>query len=352
MVLGSTDLDSGTALLELIQNREAGERADLKQTYANLDQHSTPAIPEPKSPELDLSSTQLHQIIVDSTTSQDNTEPAPATADALDIESEPASVTTDVADLVYRPKLPDMNVNAGCVFPPVSGRIILHQLKSDGDIIIKQHDSGDWEVTIDKQWKLINRRQACFASSNEAREHFVSDAQIHQQLKSVLSEHRCLAITEELEQDYPWRVWQVVRAETSLAELLTNALKNHAPRRVAERVYIIAEKFLQAHQLIADNTPQIAYGLDNIGLNKSVMGINKSVLAFVDFVPEINAQEVLPPPMEALLQNFKQPIHETLSHSARISIPYILHHLDIYARGNEEKMKMVDVLRTLFIGEH
>ena len=60
----------------------------------------------------------------------------------------------------------------------------------------------------------------------------------------------------------------------------------------------------------------------------------------------------LPSALDALMQHFKQPIHDTLANSPNLSIPFILYLLGIYAKGNDEKTSMVDVLRTLFIGEH
>ncbi len=354
MPLGATDLDSGNALLQLIKTKEAGERTELEQAHADSGLESSPAIPKSKSTNLDLSRTQLHQIIIGSPIQAPENQ-QPDTLASIDVEQpeiEQPLNTNDDADVPYQPKLPDKNVGAGSVFPPVSGRIILHQLTNESDVIVNQNDAGDWEATIDEQWKLINRKQDCYETANDARKDFVNNAQIHQQLKNILSEHRCLVITEEPGQDYPWRIWHVVRAETCLAELLTNALENQSPRRVAERVYIIAEKFLEAHTLIADHALQIPYSLEEIGMNKSIMGISKTSLVFIGFVPDMNEQVELPPALDALMHNFKQPIHDTLVKSPKLSIPFILYLLSIYAKGNDEKMLMVDVLRTLFIGVH
>ena len=356
MLHGSTDLDSGSALLQLIKTKEVADRTELERAHADLGLESTPVIPEPKSENLDLSRSQLHQIIIGTPLQAPENQQQPDTFASIDIEQHENEQllenASNDADSTYQPKLPNKDVGAGSVFPPVSGRIILHQLKNDSDVIMNQNDAGDWEVTIDDQWKLINRKQDCYETVNDARKDFVSNAQSHQKLKNILSEHRCLVITEELGQNYPWRIWHVVRVETCLEELLSNALTHSSPRHIAERVYIIAEKFMEAHQLIASNTPQIPYTLDNIGLNKSIMGLDKSYLTFIGFVPDINESVELPSALDALMQHFKQPIHDTLVNTPNLSIPFILYLLGIYAKGNDEKTPMVDVLRTLFIGEH
>ncbi|MCK4842004.1 MAG: hypothetical protein KAT04_08985 [Methylococcales bacterium] len=348
ILFGPADLDCGSALLDLMQDSESAERTKLEQTQE--DQDISSLIPEPKSPDLDLSSNQLHQIIVDYTDkdTKTNIEQENATTS----NSEPLLQAND-NDLVYRPNLPNKNVVAGSVFPPVSGRIILHQLNDEAnETIITLQDSGDWEAKIADQWKLISRENACFKTANEARNHLMQCAKIQQKLKNILSEHRCLAIVEDPDSDNPWRIWHVVRNETSLAELLNNSFSNPVAQQVAERVYIVAEKFIEVHKIISENQINIAYNLENIGLNKSVMGLNRAVLAYIDYTPDSDNEVELPSVMEALALNFKQPIHDALVNSSELSVPHILHHLEIYARGNQEKMLMVDVLRTLFIGEH
>lgn len=53
-------------------------------------------------------------------------------------------------------------------------------------------------------------------------------------------------------------------------------------------------------------------------------------------------------------QSFKPAISKALHENSTLAlrVPYILHHLDAYAKADEANKAMIEVLRTLFIGEH
>lgn len=246
------------------------------------------------------------------------------------------------------PSLPHKDlVIAGCVFPPVSGRIILHRI-SDESAVVEQAASGDWEARIGDHWRLLSRTTDCFNSANEARMYLVSYANLHKELGAVLSEHRCMAIVEPIDQNNEWRVWQIVRRETSLSELLDDALVDITPQRIAKKVLLLAEKFLAADQAFAAGKIAFPLTMESIALSR-----NQPV--FTDFIPNNSAtDESSLPVMEQLKQSFKPSISKALHENSTLAlrVPYILHHLDAYAKADEENKGMIEVLRTLFIGDH
>lgn len=438
MEVGSSNLASGHALLNLMQERETLDRMAIDNSHHDID---APQQRIRQIPDLDLSKSQLYRVISDEHLERaaslekaeqknaDSNEEKPVLAtepladnttetveslsagadrkevitaneavetsaeevsdspgkDAAEIpekdSAEPSSVaavaqdeiaqhhdqvvegpedlnaddSTDYSTSVAQrdspqPSLPHKDlVIAGCVFPPVSGRIILHRI-SDEASIVERTASGDWEVRIGEHWRLLSRVTDCFDSANEARAYLMAYANLHKELSAVLTEHRCMAIVESVDQNDGWRVWQIVRRETTLAELLEDALVDITPQRIAKKVHMLAEKFLAADQLFAAGKIAFPLNMDSIALSR-----NQPV--FTDFIPANAAAEgscSSLPVMEQLKQSFKPAISKALHENSTLAlrVPYILHHLDAYAKADEDNKAMIEVLRTLFIGEH
>lgn len=375
MQVGASDLTDGDALLNLIQAQEESERSAYKlqaETYSPETQQSIKPVVD-----LDLSASQLSRIIheeiklkevsiVDTvpdltTTSEFASGFAVETSNSVEVEDEALAAESkpiqngsafvlDSSHLeikVKHPALPNKDVVAGSVFPPITGRIILHKLANE-DVSLEQHPDGGWEAKIGSQWRLLSRSEDCFATSNDARMRLVYYANKHKKLETYLSEHRCMAIVESEEQD-EWRVWQIVRNEPTLSELLQAALMGHFPHRIAEEVYEIAENYVSALKYFADTNQYIPFHFGNIAINQ-----NKPV--FTGYIPqhiEKTDNELLPV-AELVKQNFKPMISRALHENPILSlgVPYVLHPLEGFGRVNADMQPVVEALRTLFIGEH
>lgn len=379
METGVSELSCGEALLNLIQTQEEAERLELSQHHL-ADKLAAQAIKQ--TPKLDLSANQFNQIIHEEiklkesvvTASEprevknDHAQETPPSIVShtdssnfhLDQKTGTLEQTIDAnnatvfapndnksASQIKQPALPDKDVIAGNVFPPITGRIILHKL-ADGDVTIEQTYDGSWEASIGDQWRLLSRAGDSFPSPNDARMHLVHYANTHKKLGPYLSEHRCMAIVPSDGGD-EWRVWQIVRNEATLSEMLHVALMGHFPHRIAEEVYEIAEKYVGAHKFFTESDLNLPFHFNNIAINQ-----NKPV--FTGYITQqTNAAETDTPPLEELVKkNFKPLISKALHDNPILSlgIPYVLHPLEGFGRANPEMKLVVEILRTLFIGEH
>ncbi|MGZ4980491.1 MAG: hypothetical protein ACXWE4_04300 [Methylobacter sp.] len=360
IVTGTPHLDSGDGLLTLIQQSEAVELVQLS---------NIPVAQQPvrQIVDLDFSSSQLGQFIRDELNEHASgrekhvsieAKSGPTSSDAGDVQRSLAvdaagrngsSITAtgenNALTHFFQPSLPHKNVIAGSVFPPISGRIILHKL-ADAEFNVELTSEGGWEARIGNQWRLLSGTDDSFDSSNDARMHLVQYANTHKKLGALLSEHRCMVIVES-DRHNEWRVWQIVRNEVTLDELLNNAFMESSPKRIAEKVYIIAEKFLHAYSLFTTNSL-------NLPLDIRFLGLNRNMPIFTGYLHRYAVDSEVAPVKELLKQNFGPPISKALRENQTLiaSVPHILHPLVVFAKGKTENEEMVEVLRTLFIGEH
>ena len=406
MAIGSPDLSSGAALLERIKTQEASVRNAIRQNTAQENLPTEPLIQQPEPANLELSTTQLGQLIHkdlnkakatpepavaegqpdtlkkplsaeiwrandaaflhyaspiepvqaaetvnqapdENSTATDTTahpepfpqnEQSPPTAGNSDLQTSTAEKTA--------PNLPHKDVIAGSVYPPISGRVILHKLADEEMAALEQTADNAWEARFGSQWLLLSRHEDSFTNSTDARMHLLRYANTHKKLAHLLSEHRCMAIAEA-EQHKPWRVWQIVRNEPNLEGLLVAALMDYSPQRIAGKVYIIAEKFMEAHRQFTESATGLPLELRHISIHQ-----NKPV--FTGYLPYPAPEAPLVPALDALKQAFQHPISLALQKNPALSIgvPYVLQPLEVYAKNKAETKAMVDVLRRLFIGEH
>lgn len=243
------------------------------------------------------------------------------------------------------PNLPNKDVIAGSVHPPITRRIILHRLAGAEADVEKIHD-GSWEAKIGEQWCLFSRSEDSFTNPNEARMKLLHYANTHKKLSNLLSEHRCMAIVESDESD-EWRVWQIVRNEATLGELLSHALMGNYPYKMAEEVYKIAENFVEAHNLFGNTDLGLPFHFDMIAINK-----NKPV--YTGYIPHDSSEQEVTPLLDSVKRNFQPHISHALHDNPILSlgVPYVLSPLEGFGRFSNEMRPVVDVLRRLFIGEH
>jgi len=111
---------------------------------------------------------------------------------------------------------PDKRVGAGMVWPPIAGRHVLNAL-SGGQPRLRQLPNQAW-IGESGRWLLLSLPEHSFNSEVLAREEMLRLARSHSLLKPVLTEQRCVSCTMNWGSE--WRIWQVVRRETTLADVL------------------------------------------------------------------------------------------------------------------------------------
>lgn len=140
-----------------------------------------------------------------------------------------AQADTDAA-APQAPRVPDPNVGAGTVWPAVAGRIILHEIAGQR-VSARQLSDAAWLAEIPDSWRMVSLDQHRFEAETLARDELLRMARLHAAYKPVLSEHRCITFAQTGFGD--WRVWQVVRRDKTLSDVLSLVLELPSPESIA-----------------------------------------------------------------------------------------------------------------------
>lgn len=145
-------------------------------------------------------------------------------------------------------RTPDAHVPGGLIWPPVEGRVVLHEAGAIG-LYATRGPNGDWWATAEKSWIAYSFRAAEFADLESGRAALVAWARWLSTLGRRLSPRRAIALCES--GNGTWRLWQVERREPSLRDLVRAALAERHPERAAEGL-------LRASELLAEADAQLA----------------------------------------------------------------------------------------------
>jgi signal recognition particle receptor subunit beta len=158
------------------------------------------------------------------------------------------------------PLAPDATVPSGLVWPPVEGRVMVHEATRVPPQL-EQVRRGDW-VGTSREWRLRSPRAALFFDLEEGRSALVAWARWHTAAAARLSPRRCLVLAratpdgaDEKTADGPcpgWRLWQVVERARSLADDCHELLAQTDDELLGAGLLRVAEQRLRAeHELRA-----------------------------------------------------------------------------------------------------
>lgn len=119
------------------------------------------------------------------------------------------------------PKLPSPSVASGAIWPPVEGRVILHEVAALG-MTARQADGGGWTAGAGTAWVLSSGASQEFRSFEAGRQELLVSAREHALLQHTLSPHRAVVLAETGSDT--WRVWQIFRRSPSLREWVSAAV--------------------------------------------------------------------------------------------------------------------------------
>jgi signal recognition particle receptor subunit beta len=174
----------------------------------------------------------------------------------------------------HRPTLPTADLAIGRVWPPVAGRLILHE--ADGaSAVLQERPSGDWAAQ-NGRWFFSSAASTSFLQEEAARTALLEWARWHTAVAPHLSPHRCLAMVEP--KPGAWRVWQVLRAEPSLAWSLERALRT-------DGVAAFVTALVDAARLLAEWGPGIAAA--HLPVTLDSVGLAEHRLVYVGAVPSL-----------------------------------------------------------------
>lgn len=174
LLTGPPEIDSGAELLAALERREASPSG-------------RPATPDSSSP--------------------------PAPAPRIEEPTRPAASTGEAI-------LPDDRLASGRIWPPIEGRLMLHEARAEG-ALPRRLPSGDW-VAQQGRWFFHSAANGLSDEPDQARGALLEWARWHAAETGFLSPRRCLSLVDQ--PDGRFRLWQTVRAEPSLARRLEQAL--------------------------------------------------------------------------------------------------------------------------------
>jgi len=230
-----------------------------------------------------------------------------------DIENN-AITTTEVMTESTSPQLrlptfPDESTPLQWIYPPLTGRTLL---KSFLQHSLRPHlKSGEtWWVEADQNWRGFSKKTWLYDSEEQARTVMREHTAWHLQCSPMLSEQRCISLTQDENQ---WRLWQLVQLDVTLATCLEQAFQETEMPKLILEVYRTATRYIDAYQQYIDFSPKMNLTLDNIGVT------NTAQLVYLGCLdkPNDSYTHVLLSSDEIsklVYDTFAQPIQEAVQH--------------------------------------
>jgi hypothetical protein len=234
------------------------------------------------------------------------------------------------------PLLPNKDIAARDLCPLKEGRIILKNITNKD--LQPVENNKEWLITIEKQWQLLSSRNDICDNYNIARQKLSNAVQIQRDLKIHISKQRCLAITETDDKEQ-WRLWQLVKIEQTLAQLLIDAYAKKDAKKIATMLFIVADKFFTACTQFSQLEIQLPLALNNLALEENKIIFTGFVLADAN-VPQIDPEHCIKKAFQGYISQ--------LSNDPAIKVSLISYYLTVYAHENPTSKMLVTILVKLF----
>lgn len=157
------------------------------------------------------------------------------------------------------PNLPNTKVPTGAIWPPVEGRMVLHEAAMSG-LVVHRAAGGDWAAGVGTDWRVHSAVFATYVDFDEGRRRLVDWAREHAALDAALSGSRCVVLAAV--GDGTWRLWQVVRVQPTLRSWLADGATLELPQ-LYRRLVAAAGVLGEAHAKLAGTRLPIT--IDTIG---------------------------------------------------------------------------------------
>jgi len=184
----------------------------------------------------------------------------------LPLASALASVAERVGESAPRagdpPRSPGAHAPSGLIWPPVEGRLILHEAANE-DLRPFRAGHGDWFAGMGRGWRFRSAADAVYRDVDEGQAALLVWARQHAACLTLLSSRRCVVLAET--GDGRWRLWQVVRTQRSLRETLPRHLTGVSPERALERLAEAARLVLEVDAQSRELGVPLRCTLDTVG---------------------------------------------------------------------------------------
>lgn len=253
---GKPDIDNGE---ELLQSMKAAERSALLIEMSSRPNQAATVVAEVEP----MVSEALQDVLASECEMPDHQDSfVVIEPETISIQAAPPeSLNGNTPAIIAIPNLPSAEIQTGLIWPPVEGRIILHEATLAG-VLAEPLANGDWTATSQKQWRLYSYRDAVYRDLNQSRQALLKWAYLHLAAMPVLSPRRCLAVAESA--DNQWRLWQVIKTEPSLSESLSDLLAQNDIQKLADGIWGTVYLFLIGIAKFKEAPDFIAYKLDTL----------------------------------------------------------------------------------------
>jgi hypothetical protein len=163
------------------------------------------------------------------------------------------------------PFVPDPAMPGGMIWPPVDGRILLHEVASLG-IRPRRTNRADWSGS-GSGFRFHSTGEAVFPDLSSARNELIEWARLHSANTAHLSGGRAVILADA--GSGRLRLWQIVRSEATLRERLAGALLSADPAQVARELLSVAGQLAAACEYFSLTTLRLPCTLWTVGANQS-----------------------------------------------------------------------------------
>jgi len=161
----------------------------------------------------------------------------------------------------HHPRPPDPTAPSGAIWPPVDGRVTLHEACSE-KLTTHKLRNGGWAAGIGTGWRAYSSGAGLYPDVESGRAALIQWARLHAACGGVLSPRRCVVLADT--GDGQWRLWQIVRAEPSLRDYL-GGLERRSTEDAAKRLTEAAGMLLEMDGRLAQAPCQVQCSLDTVG---------------------------------------------------------------------------------------
>ncbi len=268
---------------------------------------------------------------------------APAASDPWSTASRPPSeppAVVGVRELTdERVFTPDPLMPGGMIWPPVDGRALLHEVASL-EITPARTARGEWSGA-GSGWRVHSGTKALYFDHDDARRHLIAWAQIHSASAAQLSAGRAVILADAGSGRY--RLWQLVRVEAALRELLAQVAETAEPPAVARGLVEVAECLVSARAWFGKAKAQLPCTLWTVAAGRSYRP------AFIGLMPDAAAERPPEPQGAALLDRELMP-HLRDLRRARVDCADVIREITALGQSNTRESAarwLAEVARTL-----
>jgi GTPase SAR1 family protein len=244
------------------------------------------------------------------------------------------------------PQLPTPDVASGMVWPPVEGRIILHEIAVHKAELYRS-DDGDWLATSIPNWHIHSYKEALFDNLDKARQQLIHWAHLHLATLSLLSPRRCLVLTGTPEQG--WRLWQVVRKTESLRNHLDKILAGDQAEKIAGGIWETVSILMASAEKFATASCSLPHSVETISCSDSQTWYN-SLMPNPAFAFTPSAAPGIDGTIERIQEQLN-PVLQTAFTSKQDLLPDVIEHLRRRAGNSGSKQKAIESICDILEGQ-